>query len=353
MSSIGYVALIAALSLALSDNSSPVARWDFGAEEATRLASHGGVQRDQAGPRPPEFPDFAKDNTAVQLDGKGAYLSVEDPGPNSRFDFSNGDAITLEAWVKLDGLRDGSPMYVVSKGRTDAPRFARDNQNWALRVVGAKGVAKVNFLFATAPGAGDAHWHRWTSEAGFDAATGWHHVAVAYRFGEPESTRGWIDGQPTSGVWDMGGATKEPPVVDDDAVWIGSSRAGSPSNSFRGWIDAVAIHRELLDDKVMAARFRRVGGARVVGPQPEVMPIVDDVPEGRVLVTFAEGLPSHERWLNEGETWPRETARWLGDEFLLPRIPLRYDEWGIRAGWNEPLLVRMAADVELRPGVQL
>lgn len=352
MSSIGYVVSIAALSLAGSDNSSPVVRWDFGAEEATRLASHGGVQRDQAGPRPPEFPDFAKDNTAVQLDGKGAYLSVEDPGPNSRFDFSNGDAITLEAWVKLDGLRDGSPMYVVSKGRTDAPRFARDNQNWALRVVGAKGVAKVNFLFATAPGAGDSHWHRWTSEAGFDAATGWHHVAVAYRFGEPESMRGWIDGQPTSGVWDMGGATKDPPVVDDDAVWIGSSRAGSPSNSFRGWIDAVAIHRELLDDKTMASRFQRVGGPRVVGPQPEVMPIVDDVPEGRVLVTFAEGFPSHERWLNGGETWPRETARWLGDEFLLPRIPFWYDDWGIRAGWNAPLLVRMAADVELPPGEQ-
>lgn len=346
-------ALLMAVSFAgqlSAGDSSLVARWDFDAEESTPLTAHGGVERDKAGPVSPEFPDFAENNTAVKLDGNGAYLSVADTGPNSKFDFTNGDTITLEAWVKLDGLRDGSPMYVVGKGRTDSPHFARDNQNWALRVVGAKGVAKINFLFATAPRAGDAHWHRWTSEAGFDAATGWHHVAVAYRFGEPESMRGWIDGQPTAGVWDMGGATKEPPIVDDDAVWIGSSRAGSPGNSFRGWLDAVAVHREVLDDTVMATRFQRVGGPRVVGPQPEVMPDLDDVPEGRVLVTFAEGHPTYERWLNQGEEWPQETARWLGDEFLLPRIPLRFDEWGIRQGWSAPLLVRMAADVELPPG---
>jgi cytochrome c553 len=336
----------------IADDSSLVAKWDFDAEESTPLTAHGSVERDKAGPVPPEFPDFAENNTAVKLDGNGAYLSVADTGPNSPFDFTNGDAITLEAWVKLDGSRDGSPMYVVGKGRTDSPHFARDNQNWALRVVGAKGVAKINFLFATAPRARDAHWHRWTSEAGFAAATGWHHVAVAYRFGEPESMRGWIDGQPTTGVWDMGGATKEPPIVDDDAVWIGSSRAGSPGNSFRGWLDAVAVHREVLDDKVMATRFQRVGGPRIVGPQPEVMPDLDDVPEGRVLVTFAEGHPTYERWLNEGEEWPQETARWLGDEFLLPRVPLRFDEWGIRQSWNAPLLVRMAADVELPPGEQ-
>ncbi|MBC8352795.1 MAG: DUF1553 domain-containing protein [Planctomycetes bacterium] len=332
------------------DESTIVARWNFGATELTPLSSHGDVERDQAGPRPPEFPDFAKDNTAVRLDGKGTYLSVDGAETNRRFDFTNGDAITLEAWVKLDGLRDGSPMYVVGKGRTSAPNVARDNQNWALRIVGSKGVAKLSFLFATAPGAGTSHWHRWTSKAGFEAATGWHHFAVGYRFGEPESVRGWIDGQPTSGTWDMGGATTEPPIVDDDAVWIGSSLAGNPGNSFRGWIDAVAIHRTLLDDKVMAARFHRVGGPRVVGPQPEVMPKLDGIPDGRVLVTFSEGMPTHERWLNEGEAWPDETTRWLSDELLLPRIPLRYDDWGIRASWRAPVLVRIAADVELPPG---
>ncbi|MDB4798573.1 DUF1549 domain-containing protein, partial [Verrucomicrobia bacterium] len=332
-------------------DSTPVARWDFGAEEETQLTPHGGIRRDQAGPRPPEFPDFSKGNTAVQLDGKSAYFSVADPGSGSEFDFTNGDAITIEAWVNVDDIRDGQPMYVIGKGRTNSPNFARDNQNWSLRVVGAKGLASLSFLFAGKSGPGESQWHRWTSKAGFVAKTGWHHVAIAYRFGAPNTIRGWIDGQSTDGTWDLGGPTKEVPIVDDDAVWIGSSLGGNPVNSFKGLLDAVAIHRALIDDNTMAARFNRVGGPRVVVARPEVMPGIDDLPAGRTLVTIAEGLPAYERWLNEGETWPEETSRWLGDALLLPRIPLRYDDWGIRADWKAPLLVRIAVDVNLLPGV--
>ncbi|HVV98701.1 MAG TPA: DUF1553 domain-containing protein, partial [Planctomycetaceae bacterium] len=326
------------------------ARWDFGAEEATPLTAHGDVQRDQAGPRPPEFPDFAENNTAVHLDGKGARLVFEDPGPESRFDFGDADAITLEAWVRVEEIREGQPMYVIGKGRTNSPRFARDNQNWALRVVGAGDQARLSFLFATKPGAGSSHWHRWTSRLGFQPATGWHHIAVAYRFGTPQSVAGWIDGQRTDGTWDMGGATAEAPVVDDDAIWIGSSMGGNVGNSFHGWIDAVAVYRAALDDKAMASRYHRIGGPRVVGPQPEVMPEIAEIPDGRVLVTLHEGMPDHQRWLNEGEAWPPETARWIGDEFLLPRIPLRFDDWGLRESWKAPVLLRMAADIELPPG---
>src|SRR5690606_2822713 len=201
------------------------------------MTAHGGVQRDQPGPVPPEFPDFAEDNTAVRFDGKGARLVVKDPGPLSKFDFTNGDEITLEAWVKLAGTQNGSPMYVIGKGRTGSARFPRDNQNWALRIVCAGGIANPPSLSATAPpGAGDAHGHRWTSKAGFAVDSGWHHVAASYRVGEPDSVRGWIDGKRTAGTWDMGGPTKKPPVVDDDEIWIGASRGGT-GNSFHGWLD--------------------------------------------------------------------------------------------------------------------
>ena len=79
-------------------------------------------------------------------------------------------------------------------------------------------------------------------------------------------------------------------------------------------------------------------------PDPGVLP------PGRVLATFYEGLPAHNRWLNEDEALPKETHRWLGDEFLLPRLPRRYDAWGIRESWKAPVLVRLAADVALAPG---
>ncbi len=334
----------------LAADGSLVASWEFAADQLPSLVAEGDIRRDLPGPRPPEFPDHPQENMSVGFNGDGGHFVIADPGPGSPFDFTNGDAITLEAWVRVDGPRGGSPMYIIGKGRTGSPNFARDNQNWALRLTDSGGAIKLGFLFATTPGAGVAHWHRWTSKSGFAAATGWHHIGVTYQFGDPASIRGWIDGQPTLGTWDLGGPTTAAPVVDDDAIWIGSSQAGNPGNSFRGRLDNVAVHRGLLTDTTMAARFRRVGGPRIVEPQPEIMPEIRNVPVGRVLVTFSEGLPAPDRWPNRDEAWPQETARWVGDAFLLPRIPLRYDAWGIRASWQAPVLIRMAADVDLPPG---
>ncbi len=326
---------------AAADNTSLVARWEFGTEKATPLRAKGNVQRDQTGPRPPEFPDMAANNTAVRVDAS-AYLSVPDTGSHSDFDFTNGDAITIEAWVNPSVLREGQVSYVVGKGRTGSPKFARDNQNWSLRVVGAKNEAKLSFLFATKLTSSEAHWHRWDSKLGFPVGTGWHHIAIAYRFGDPKSIRGWVNGEPTQGNWSYGGETKEPPVVDNDEIRIG--------NGFAGMLDSIAIHRSVLDDKVVASRFHRVGKPRVVKPQPEVMPELADVPEGRVLVQLSAGLPAHDRWPNEGEKWPSESARWIGDTFVIPRIPLQYDTWGIRSAWNAPVLLRMVGDVQLPAG---
>lgn len=86
------------------------------------------------------------------------------------------------------------------------------------------------------------------------------------------------------------------------------------------WYDGITIHRTLLDDKVMASRFHREGESGIIKPQPEVMPQLDDIPEGRVLLQLSEGLPAHDRWLNEGEQWPAESIRWAGDTFLLRMV---------------------------------
>ncbi len=339
---IGAIAFAAGdIAFAADKTASPIVHWEFGTEESTGLTANGNVQRDQAGPRPPEFPDMAENNTAVRLDA-GAYLAAPDSGPNSDFDFTNGDAITIEAWANPSVLRDGQVGYIVGKGRTGSPKFARDNQNWSLRVVGVKNEATLSFLFATKPSTGETHWHRWDSKLGFPVGTGWHHIAIAYRFGDPKTIRGWINGEPTPGTWSYGGETKEPPIVDDDEVRIG--------NGFEGLLDGIAIYRAALDDKVMASRFHRVGKPRTIKPLPEVMPQLGAIPDGRVLVQLCEGYPAENRWLNEGEQWPGESIRWPGDSFLLSRIPLQYDSWGIRSGWNAPVLLRIAGDVGLPAG---
>lgn len=336
-----------------SDPAPPI-RWDFSAEETAPLRSHGGVHRDVPGPRPPTYPDFETGNTAVKLDGTGAHLSIEDPGPQSQYDFGAGDAITLEAWVQVEEIRSGEFVYVIGKGRTGAKGFPADNQNWALRLREHQGKCCVSFLFATVPVPGaarsDAHWHRWSSDSGFTAGPGWHHLAVTYRFGEPQSLRGWIDGQPQPGKWDMGGATTDKPVVDDDAVWIGSSRGGAAGNSFRGSLDAIVIRRQLVDDKLMQSRFRREGPEPVAQLEPEVMPDVGTISPGTVLLTMHEGMPAHNRWLNVGEKLPAVTEQWSLDQFLVTQLPQRYDGWGIRTAWKPPVLVRLASDVQLSPG---
>lgn len=349
-----FLAALLALGQGVASAAGPVASWAFSAEEETPLLAHGGVHRDVPGPRPPDYPDFAPDNTAVKFAGSGAYFSFADPGVKSLFDFANGDEITIEAWVDVDDLREGENLYIIGKGRTGTAGFARDNQNWALRIRGIKGNACVSFLFATPPAAGvarsDAHWHRWTTKDGFAPKSGWHHIAASYRFGQPESVRGWIDGKSLPGSWDMGGPTAEEPVVDDDAIWIGSSQGGHAGNSFHGTLDNVAIHRAILDEQALASRYRRVGDPVVDEPAPEVMPDVGPLPAGRVLVTFHEGMPAHDRWLMTSERVPSAVQSWQGEEFLLPRLPVRYDAWGIRESWKTPVLVRMAAEVALEPG---
>ena len=65
-------------------------------------------------------------------DGSGTFKPVA-------FDFDNGDAITLEAWVKPASFT-GQHVYIISKGRTESSGAKGINQNWALRLRKQKGL---------------------------------------------------------------------------------------------------------------------------------------------------------------------------------------------------------------------
>lgn len=332
----------------------PVAYWRFGTEEISKLVPQGSVERDQPGPRPPEFPDFDPNNTAVKLDGRGGRLMIEDGGQESRFDFAQGEVITAEAWVNIEGsIGDDRNLYVVGKGRTGAAGFAADNQNWALRIRGIDGQGRINFLFASAreakPAKADAHWHRWTSDQGFLPGTGWHRVAVSYRFGDPTSIRAWLNEKQLTGRWDMGGATDKPPVVDDDAVWIGSSMGGAAGASFEGLIDEVSLFRGELSDEAMAARYRREGPERRIDTVPEILPLFTLAPSA-VTVRLIEGVGAADRWAVADSRAGEPLVVFDTEHFLLKRLPHRYDEWGVRESWRPTVLMQAAAEVELPAG---
>ena len=312
-------------------------RWSFDSFPQASLV--GDAKTDFVGPTGEFFRGLPETNVALQLDGKGDYARVPDDGPHGSLDFQQGEPITIEAWVRLDQIQPGQNVYIVGKGRThrDGPK---DNQNYALRLRGVGRDGRISFLFRSVGDADTkADWHRWTSDRGFRADGDWHHVAITYQFGTPESIRGYVDGKPVKGSWDMGGATTRPPVNDDDELWIGSAMGGSAGNSFRGAIDEVVIRRDITP----AAEYE---DRRVAIPHPPQEPDGGLLPNV-VNVSLYENVGSMSRW---NSRLPAPYVRYEQTAFGFTRIPIAFGEGGVRRDWNGPVLVVAMADVPIPDG---
>ncbi len=317
----------------------------------------GPVKWKEKGPRQAKFPLFDEQNAAAVF-AEPASIRFDDPGAGSQLDFAAGDTITLEAWVSPTKLGDGQQVYVVGKGRTGNQGVAADNQNWSLRLAGQRGTAgpllserassgtltcRLNFLFRGAANrqSNQDDWHRWTSDAGFAAGSGWHHLAVVYTFGKGDSLRGYIDGKATKGKWDYGGQTDEGPVVDDDQVWIGSASGNHPGNSFRGGIDEIAIYRAALSAERIAARWQ------VVQPKPYVTSV--PIPRDAVLVEVLEGLPDEWNW---NFIPPTPSERFTQAHLAVVELPKKYNRHGIQDDRANPLVLWLHTELNLPAGKQ-
>lgn len=316
---------------------------DVPAAQPIKTVRVGEVLFGQPGPQPPRHPGMAAKNRAAAFgNGRGYVTTASTPA----LQFTVGDSITLEAWVNLFEIGPGQQVYVIGKGRTGNPGVAADNQNWSLRLAGTDGRAAVSFLFRSAdnrPGQRD-DFHRWTSHEGFEPGTGWHHVAVSYTFGVPDSIRGFIDGRTVDGRWDFGGPTTEPPVVDDDEVWLGSSVNGNAANTVSGLLDNVAVHRRILPPARIAGRWDVDEGVAAVAAAT-----LEPVPDDRVLFEVIEGVPDGSGF---GFIFPEPSERFTGDFFALPAVPQRYATGGLRADRSDPFLLRVRSHVVLPSGPQ-
>ncbi|MEZ6136208.1 MAG: DUF1553 domain-containing protein [Pirellulaceae bacterium] len=300
------------------------------------IQSIGEVAVTPTGPTSEFFQGLPATNLALELKKAGAHLRMSEE-ISSQLVFEQGDALTIEAWVRPRAIGHGANVYVVGKGRTYA-NGPRENQNYALRLVGSKNSAHISFLFATQAADGKLQYHRWNSKQGFGVDGSWHHVAVSYQFGEPKSIRGYIDGKATTGAWDMAGATKLPPVVDDDAVWIGSSRGGDPGNSLVGGLDGIRIHRRLVAPQEIASR-------RVIESHAPAWPRTADA--DRVTITLHESLGSFESFpIGDVE----ESFRFSAPKLAVHRLPLKYATGGLRALWDGPVLMRAFVKCDLPSG---
>ena len=287
----------------------------------------------------PMFPDFAKQNSALSIKSR-SYLKLDD-STDGKFDFNNGDAITAEAWVNLNSLSQQA--YIISKGRTETSGPKSIDQNWAFRIRNLKGQGCVNFLFRSQKDdSNSGDWHRWTTNSGFVVGDGWHHVAVSYKFGKPDSIRGFIDGKQIKGKWDMGGPTKRPPESTRSPVWIGSAMAGNAGNSFDGQMDNLAVYRSIVPPAILKKRYRHKP-TPIVRPPKSNLKVVNELygPVGSI-----SAIPTN-------LTAPRMT--WDQKTLAFTRLPSNYDSWGVRDDWTQDgtaqaMLVRSWADLKLEPG---
>ncbi|QDU12519.1 hypothetical protein CA11_02980 [Gimesia maris] len=290
-----------------------------------------------AGPRPAEFPLFDAQNQAAAFQPGKGFLRVVDPGEKSIFDFTAGDAITLEAWINPNSTKSGQFYYIIGKGRTNRKGVARDNQNYSLRLTGSE----ISFLFCTQPEKKGEKptYHRWTSSGGGISTHNWHHVAVTYSFGKKKNLNAYVDGQPVSGKWDVGGDTSRTPVVDNDEVWIGSSMGGSANSSFNGQLDEVAVYRKALSAKQVASHFEYAAFDSQID--------WTTIPEDRLRVDILEGIPNKKSWKFRP---PRLAETFTQPHFAFIEIPNRYSERGVKVDRPDPFMVRAMSRMTLPQG---
>ncbi|MCA9066861.1 MAG: LamG domain-containing protein, partial [Planctomycetaceae bacterium] len=273
-------------------------------------------------------------------------LVYSDPGEQSIADFHSGDAISIEAWVRLSSIAEGQQVYVIGKGRTGNAGQVSNNQNWALRLRGVSGTACASFLFhsvstpeqtsttGVAQPATVGEFHRWNSDRGVEPDGAWHHVAVSFQFGAGEDPVAWINGRQSAGSWDMGQKTfTQAPIVDNDEIWIGSSMRGAASASFQGGLDEISVYRRQLTDEEIQQRFVTT---RRTADLPEVAD--GELPHGAVLVEVREGVSAAQPWDTEST---RITTRWEQPVAAVSRLPRKYSQGAVITDRTNPSLVRM------------
>ncbi|QDT39071.1 DUF1553 domain-containing protein [Stratiformator vulcanicus] len=328
------------LMFSASPASAKIVRWSFDDDAAdVRLegtAKHRSLR---------DMPRLLRsEGRVLSISGGSGYARVSDTGPDSPLDFDNGDAITIEAWVRPGSVKDGQHMHIVSKGRTTysaGSKFGRDNLNYALRLTGKKGRAALTFLFRdrNSDANSDERFHRWQSNVTFRPNGDWHHVALSYRFGEPESIRGIVDGQISKGSWDLGGPTSAPPVVDDDELWIGSALGGKASSTFHGEIDEVVLHRGLLPESELKRRYP-VAASVPEAPLPEH-------PSDRVLVEIHENAPTERTW---NFRWRTPDRIYEQSDLGFVSLPNKYSAKALRVDRTSAFAVRAMTRATLEDG---
>src|SRR5690606_35101377 len=126
--------------------------------------------------------------------------------------------------------------------------------------------------------------HQWWSGSISLAGLDWHHVAVTYTFGDPTSILLYVNGrmQLFSGKWEK--STLRGPVQRPGELQIGGDKGW-----YRGRLDALTLHRGVLNSAAFEPRYA------LQPPPPPVRR--EDVTTDAVKVELCtEGVPGRREW---------------------------------------------------------
>jgi hypothetical protein len=315
-----------------------IAYWSF--DDNVIGKWNGDSKIEKAGLTTPDYPNFSVENKSAYFGGKTSLEITEKDFAAENLKFENGQTVTLEAWVNPGKLSNNQYAYIIGKGRNGKKEFIEQNQNYALRLHVKGNLAYPSFLFASkADKTKKGDHHRWTSTTGFPIESGWYHLAVTYTFGKGSSLKAWINGQSVDGNWDIGGKTNRAPMTDDDDIIIGTGYTKGPANTYKGWIDEVAVYRGELPAPVLAKHSEQ----KLHLPEYKIA----DVTPGVVTVEICEkDIPS--------SGWPIRVPEALETYqmpyFALLGVPRKYIETGVREDRPNPYLVRTYAVVNTVAG---
>lgn len=307
------------------------------AEESKAVLDLNFDEEQEIGPRPPAYKEHPAENTARRFDNQKDAIIIES---TEEVEFTVGDSITMEAWIKIKSIGNGHMPYLIGKGRHGKGM----DQNYAMRLKADEHGTRLGFLFSSEGPANDSakapsrEWHRWWS--GMTLPHGeWHHVAIVYTFGKADSLRAYIDGRYTNGTWDMGGKTNRRPVSDQSDLVIGTGYSRGGSQTFNGWMDNVRIHRTAVSEEELLSRFE------FIPPPPPITKLM--VPPGKVLVQISEyGVPAANSW----PLYPEVTETYAADALGFSNWPQKYISTGVREDRANPSHFRASALVTIPKG---
>ena len=169
----------------------------------------------------------------LRFDGSNDFVDVSN---EAAFDFSNGDPITLEAWVRPTNIQINDKEFILSKG------LSGSGENYGLDVVGTlMGVGALEFLYTDV--GSNSHIFRTTTSPIVN--NNFYHVAVTYSFGTGSTAMLYLNGCPVAGSYVTGNGNSIP-LVNDFTVRLGAKIASGSNEFFDGDVSKVRVYGSAL-----------------------------------------------------------------------------------------------------------